>query len=139
MGAHHTFQQMLQINGRSLDWPKMYFLCSRCDAGVGHASKPKSIPLAAGVSLQGYRLGGWSYSPAQLCRHLLMGRAGGQRQPQPTFTVCNRGVHWSLSDRYLLTLHSPFAFGLCQNQTNCCRQVVIQKECVRSRGKHFGN
>lgn len=67
--------------------------------GVGHASKPNPIPLAAGMSLQSYRFGGWSYSPAQLFRHLLTGRAGGQGQPQPTFTVCDRGVHWSLSDR----------------------------------------
>lgn len=95
--AHHTFQQMLQINGRFLGWPKKYLLCSRCDAGVGHASKPNSVHLAAGVTLQGYRLGGWSSSPAQLCRNLLMGRAGGQGQPQPTFTVWDRGVHWSLS------------------------------------------
>lgn len=99
VGAHHTFQQMLQINGRSLGWPKKYLVCSRCGAAVGHASKPNSISLAAGLSLQGYRFGGWSYSPAQLCRHLLTGRAGGQGQPQPTFTVCGRGVHWSLSDR----------------------------------------
>lgn len=54
---------------------------------------PQSLILAAGVSLQGYRLAGWSYSPAQFCGHLLRGRAGGQEQPQPTFSVCDRGVH----------------------------------------------
>lgn len=53
---------------------------------------PQSLILAAGVSL-GYRVAGWSYSPAQLCRHLLRGRAGVQGQPQPTFSVCDRGVH----------------------------------------------
>jgi len=72
MGAHDTFQQVrLQINGRFLGWPKKFFQCSRCDVRVGYASKLNPIPATAGISLQGYMLGGWSPSAAQLCRLLL--------------------------------------------------------------------
>lgn len=40
MGAHDTFQQMLQIKRRFLDWPKKFFLCRRCAARAGHGSEP---------------------------------------------------------------------------------------------------
>lgn len=139
VGAHHTFQQMLQINGKSLGWPKKYLVCSRCGAGVGHASKPNSIPLAAGMSLQVSRCGGWSYSPAQLCRHLLTGRAGGQGSLSPPSLSVTEVSTDLCQTEHLLTLPRPFAFGLCQNQTNCYSQVVIQQECFTSRGKQFSN
>lgn len=60
-------------------WPKKYLLCSRCEAGVGHASKPDSVSLAAGMSLQGYRLERLvilSCSALQVAPHKKSGRSG---------------------------------------------------------------
>lgn len=54
MGAHDTFQQMLQIKRRFLDWPKKFFPCRRCCKGRTWL-RAQSHPVAAGM---GHRAGG---------------------------------------------------------------------------------
>lgn len=116
MGAYDTSQQMLRINGRFLGWSKKFFLCSGCDARVGHASKPNPIPVAAGMSLEGCMLGGWSSSPAHLCRLCLTGSAcglGSLSPPSLTVIETSTDVHQT---EHLLTPPEHFAFRLHQKQ-----------------------